>query len=39
MRIKILNMILSLIFLISGVAKLSCLTFEVAAFERWGYAL
>ncbi|MCZ0752229.1 DoxX family protein [Aeromonas enteropelogenes] len=39
MRIKILNMILSLIFLISGVAKLFCLTFEVAAFERWGYAL
>ncbi|WP_421276955.1 DoxX family protein [Aeromonas veronii] len=39
MGIKCLNIILSLIFLISGGAKLSCLTFEVAAFEKWGYAL
>lgn len=31
--------LLSLIFVLSGVAKLAGLEFEIQAFERWGYAL
>jgi len=31
--------LLSLIFVLSGGAKLAGLEFEIQAFERWGYAL
>lgn len=34
---KILRIMLSLVFLASGLAKLLGLEFEVAAFARWGY--
>lgn len=36
---RALRAILAVIFLLSGVAKLMALPFEVAAFERWGYAI
>ena len=36
---KILSIVLSLIFIASGGAKLAGLAFEIAAFERWGYPL
>ncbi|MGY0155992.1 DoxX family protein [Edwardsiella tarda] len=36
---RVLRAILAVIFLLSGVAKLMALPFEVAAFERWGYAI
>lgn len=39
MQIKLLSILLSLIFLASGGAKLAGLAFEIAAFERWGYPL
>lgn len=39
MKIKALTLLLSLIFLASGGAKLAGLEFEIAAFERWGYPL
>ncbi len=34
---KIFRIVLSLIFLVSGLAKLLSLDFETAAFARWGY--
>ena len=34
-----LTAVLSLIFVLSGGAKLAGLDFEIQAFERWGYAL
>lgn len=37
MKIRVLCILLSLVFLASGSAKLAALDFEVAAFERWGY--
>lgn len=33
------RMIISLVFGLSGIAKLAGLEFEVAAFERWGFPL
>ena len=39
MKIKILNLLLAAIFILSGAAKLLALEFELAAFERWGYPL
>ena len=39
MTIKILSILLALVFLASGAAKLAGLEFELAAFERWGYPL
>lgn len=39
MKIKLLIIVLSLIFFISGGAKLAGLAFEIAAFEKWGYPL
>ncbi len=39
MKPKITSIILALIFLASGGAKLAGLPFELAAFERWGYPL
>lgn len=39
MKIKILRILLSVIFLVSGGAKLVGLAFEIAAFEKWGYPL
>lgn len=39
MKIAIFSIVLSLVFLLSGVAKLAGLAFEIAAFERWGYPL
>ncbi len=39
MKIKLLSYILAVIFLLSGGAKLAGLSFEVTAFERWGYPL
>lgn len=35
---KVITSILSLIFILSGGAKLAGLEFEIQAFERWGYA-
>lgn len=34
---KIFRIVLSIIFLASGIAKLFSLDYEVAAFARWGY--
>lgn len=39
MGIKLLSIVLALVFLASGGAKLAGLAFEIAAFERWGYSL
>lgn len=39
MKTKMLSILLSLVFLASGGAKLAGLEFEIAAFERWGYPL
>lgn len=39
MKTKALSVVLSLVFLASGGAKLAGLEFEVVAFERWGYPL
>jgi uncharacterized membrane protein YphA (DoxX/SURF4 family) len=39
MKVNILCILLSLVFLASGSAKLASLAFEIAAFERWGYPL
>lgn len=39
MALRIFSYFLSLIFLASGGAKLAGLTFEIEAFERWGYSL
>ncbi|MDX5364131.1 MAG: DoxX family protein [Pseudazoarcus pumilus] len=36
---RLLNILLVLIFLASGGAKLAALDFEVAAFTRWGFPL
>ena len=36
---NIIRIILSIIFLLSGGAKLASLQFEILAFERWGYPL
>jgi len=39
MKGKVLPVVLSLVFLASGGAKLAGLEFEIVAFERWGYPL
>ena len=39
MKLKMLPGLLVIIFLLSGVAKLGSLQFEVDAFTRWGYPL
>lgn len=39
MSTRLINGLLSVIFLASGAAKLASLEFEVTAFERWGYPL
>ena len=39
MKTLALSILLSLVFLASGAAKLAGLAFEIAAFERWGYPL
>lgn len=39
MKAKVLPVVLSLVFLASGGAKLAGLEFEIVAFERWGYPL
>ena len=39
MKTKALSVLLSLVFLASGGAKLAGLEFEIVAFERWGYPL
>lgn len=39
MKQKALSILLSLVFLASGGAKLAGLEFEIVAFERWGYPL
>lgn len=39
MNTKVLSIVLALVFLASGGAKLAGLPFELAAFERWGYPL
>lgn len=39
MKVKPLSILLPLLFLFSGGAKLAGLEFEVMAFERWGYSL
>jgi len=39
MNNRILSYLLAFIFLASGGAKLLSLPFEIAAFERWGYAI
>ncbi len=39
MKAKALPVLLSLIFIASGGAKLAGLEFEIVAFERWGYPL
>lgn len=39
MKVKALSILLSLLFLASGGAKLAGLQFEIAAFERWGFSL
>jgi putative oxidoreductase len=37
MKVRTLSLLLALVFLASGLAKLASLEFELAAFERWGY--
>ena len=39
MKYTIVSIILAVVFIASGGAKLAGLAFEVAAFERWGYPL
>lgn len=39
MKIKLLSVVLAVIFIASGSAKLAGLEFELQAFERWGYPL
>lgn len=39
MKTKALSILLALIFLASGLAKLASLEFELVAFERWGYPI
>lgn len=39
MKLLILNIVIAVIFLLSGGAKLAGLEFEIVAFERWGYPL
>jgi putative oxidoreductase len=39
MKTQALSVVLSLVFLASGGAKLAGLEFEIVAFERWGYPL
>lgn len=39
MKTKAISILLALIFLTSGLAKLASLEFELVAFERWGYPL
>lgn len=39
MTTRLINTLLSAIFLASGAAKLTSLDFEVNAFERWGYPM
>ncbi len=39
LKVKYLTYLISIIFLISGTAKLLSLDFELMAFERWGYPL
>jgi uncharacterized membrane protein YphA (DoxX/SURF4 family) len=39
MKAKIMSILLALIFLASGLAKLASLEFELVAFERWGYPI
>ncbi len=39
MKIKTTSLLLALIFLASGLAKLASLEFELVAFERWGYPI
>jgi uncharacterized membrane protein YphA (DoxX/SURF4 family) len=38
-KTKVLSILLALIFLASGLAKLASLEFELVAFERWGYPI
>jgi putative oxidoreductase len=38
-KTKALSILLALIFLASGLAKLASLEFELVAFERWGYPI
>jgi putative oxidoreductase len=38
-KIKTSSLLLALIFLASGLAKLASLEFELVAFERWGYPI
>jgi len=38
-KIKTTSLLLALIFLASGLAKLASLEFELVAFERWGYPI
>ncbi len=39
MKLKVLSIVLAVIFIASGSAKLAGLEFELQAFERWGYPL
>ncbi|GAA4360959.1 DoxX family protein [Kangiella marina] len=39
MKTKVLTVVLAIIFLVSGGAKLLGLEFELEAFSRWGYPL
>jgi putative oxidoreductase len=39
MKTKALSILLALVFLASGLAKLASLEFELVAFERWGYPI
>lgn len=39
MKYTIVSMILAVVFIASGGAKLAGMEFEIAAFERWGYPL
>jgi len=39
MKTQVLSVLLALVFLASGGAKLAGLEFEIVAFERWGYPL
>ena len=39
MKTKIISVVLAIVFIGSGGAKLAGLEFEIQAFEKWGYAL
>jgi uncharacterized membrane protein YphA (DoxX/SURF4 family) len=39
MKTKAISILLALIFVASGLAKLASLEFELVAFERWGYPI